>query len=655
MKSEESILFFATPGIREMRLNPLTLSFPEELESKFLEHYFRKSLPLFRLSLVLAIFVWVIFGILDAFLVPEMKARLWTIRYAGICPGLFGLMLLSFHKNFKKFMQPVFALMMFLTGLGIIYMIIIAPPPITFSYYAGLIIVFIFGYTLMQARFIWASAAGWAIVMFYEVAAMSTTPVTMFINNNFFFITANIIGMFACYSIEFYARRDFFLARLLEQEQEKVKAVNRELEQRVRERTAELQEKNKALLREMEERKKAEQELMHTHKMEAIGTLAGGIAHDFNNILTGIMGYSEIGLHKKNIDQSRIKYCFQQIIQASSRAKDLIRQILTFSRHQEQERIAVSMSSLVKETLKLMKATQPKNITISYEIHTAKDMILADPTQVHQVLMNLCTNAVHAMSGKGGALDVIVDDIFFGNGNGDHAGCLQSGTYIRVSVKDTGTGMDEATRQRIFDPFFSTKRPGEGTGLGLSAAHGIVKSNGGDIRVQSRPGHGSVFELLFPVLENAGTSAQEQSGPMPRGGSERLLFVDDERAVADIAFEMLEEFGYRVDTVTDPFEALERFRIDPSQFDLVITDKNMPGMTGFELAEEVFKIRPMVPVLLCSGASNEAEEMRAESMGLRAIIHKPFVMRDMAEMVRSALDNVNDPGGYHDTRFEKPH
>ncbi|MCX8044991.1 MAG: ATP-binding protein [Desulfobacterota bacterium] len=622
-----------------MKMNLATLAFASELEREFTEVYFRTSLPQVRISLLLAAIFFALFGVLDAALAGDIKQDLWLIRYGFICPGIILLLLFSFTPFFKKYMQPALAAGMVWAGIGIVYMILIAPPPANYSYYAGLILVFMYGYTFIKLRFIWASLAGWFLVVMYEIAALLvSTPIPIFINNNFFFISANIIGMCAAYSIEYFARRDFYLARLLEQEREKVAAANRELEAKVQERTAQLIQANKVLRLEMQERKRAEKELIHAHKMEAIGTLAGGIAHDFNNILTAIMGFAEIGLHKKTIDDAKLKYIFEQILQAGLRAKDLIRQILTFSRQRDQERVPVKMGSIVKEALKLLRATLPKNIQLHEIIRTEHDIVLAGPTQLHQIVMNLCTNAAHAMRETGGTIEVILDAA------SPDTGQPHSGQYIELNVRDTGCGIEPSIINRIFDPFFTTKAPGEGTGMGLSVVHGIVQSCGGMIRVSSELGRGTTFQVLLPLAESEESMDEHEEEPIERG-SGRILFVDDEEALVEVGHEMLEEIGYTVSVKTDAREALEVFRAQPEQFDLIITDKNMPGMTGFDLAREIARIRPDIPMILCSGYHDEVEAEKARELGFRDIIVKPLSMRDIAETIKHALAG----SGKHDS------
>jgi len=625
-------------GHKQMNLNLLTLSFPPEMEKTFFDNYFEKSLNLIKIGLLTCFVFFSVFGILDAILLPQMKKTLWVIRYAFICPYLMFLFVLSYSKHFKKIMQPAVALAMVWCGLGIIAMIIIAPPPVNYSYYAGLILV-LYGFSFIRVRFIWSTLAGWTIVGAYQIGAifLSSTPLPILINNNFFFVTANIIGMCASYTIEYYFRRDFFLARLLEDEKEKVKNINLELEQRVQKRTAQLNKTNEDLLREMEERKNAEKKLLQSQKMQAIGTLAGGIAHDFNNILTAIIGYSELGLFKKKMDDKKTQFSFEQIHKAGERARDLVKQILTFSRQEEEKYLPVNLGPIIKETLKLIRATIPKNIDINSSINAESDLVLANSTQIHQVLMNLCTNAAHSMKDKAGVLSITLEDTYLSKKTKNHSINLQEGPYLDLKITDTGTGIEPSVLEQIFDPFFTTKNPGEGTGMGLSVVHGIIESHGGTITIETEPDKGSNFHILLPKMNTTNKISSETTIDIPTG-RERILFIDDEESVINIGKEMLEEFGYTVTIETSPTEGLNTFCNHPTNFDLVITDKNMPDMTGFELAEKMLQIQPNIPIILCSGYSDRTDIKKARAMGFKESISKPLLMSELANTVREVLD-----------------
>jgi signal transduction histidine kinase/CheY-like chemotaxis protein len=629
-----------------MHLNPLSLSFPPDLEKAFLDDYFNKSLKQVRLTLLLGIFFYGIFGILDAKLMPDTKETLWFIRYAVITPSILSVIFFSYFKVFRSYMQACLTIVITISGLGIIIMIAIAPPPINYSYYAGLILVLIFGYVFLRIRFIWATVAGWVIVLFYEIAAVwiNETPFTILFNNNFFFISANFIGMFACYSIEYYSRRDFYMACLLELEQEKVQAANLELEKRVEERTAQLKSANKELTREIKAHKRAEEEkrdletqLRQAQKMEAIGTLAGGIAHDFNNILSPIIGYSEMLLEdapkNKNITDK-----LEQIQMAATRAKELVSHILTFSRQSEQELTTLEIQPVIKEALKLLRASLPSTIEIKQNIDTNCGPVLADPTQIHQIVINLCTNAFHAMREEGGVLGVELAKEDISSSDLIYKLNLNPGPHAKLTFSDTGHGMERSVQDRIFDPYFTTKAPGEGTGLGLAVVHGIVKSYGGDIKIYSEFGKGTTFHVYLPCIES---EVSEKGSPRigsARKGHEHVLMIDDEKYIVTMMKEMLERLGYQVTSFTNSVEAFEEFRRKPNRFDVVITDQTMPNKTGSELAEEIMRVRPEIPVILCTGFSEILSEEKARSIGIKEYITKPVVKSEISRALRKVLD-----------------
>jgi nitrogen-specific signal transduction histidine kinase len=376
--------------------------------------------------------------------------------------------------------------------------------------------------------------------------------------------------------------------------------------------------------------------LRQSHKMEAIGTLAGGIAHDFNNILAAIIGYAEMTLTKV-VQGSMTERNLAQILKAAHRAKDLIKQILIFTHEGEKEHRPVRIAPVVKEALKLLRASIPKTIAIRQKIRlTSNGVVLADPTQIHQVLINLCTNAAYAMREKGGALEVSLTDgvpeieaLSMYDQLGD-THCLQ------LTVSDTGCGIQPAIIERIFDPFFTTKDQGQGTGMGLAVVHGIVKSHDGAITVNSRVGKGSTFTVYLPRHEDKVLAETEAPYPMPRG-SGRILFVDDEETLADLGKQMLIDLGYEVVSMTNSREALAVFRAQPGWFDLVFTDYTMPEMTGADLARRIMSMRPDIPVVLCTGYSETINEEKAREIGIRAFVMKPFTHRDIAEVVSRAF------------------
>jgi PAS domain S-box-containing protein len=383
--------------------------------------------------------------------------------------------------------------------------------------------------------------------------------------------------------------------------------------------------------RDITQAKDLERKLQQAQKMEAIGTLAGGIAHDFNNLLSAIMGYAEMA-KEDAANEALVRHDVGEVLKAGTRARDLVKQILTFSRQSEHELRPLQVKPIVKEALKLLRASLPTTIEIRQDIRS-EAIVMADPTQVHQILMNLCTNAGYAMQEEGGILEVRLTDTEL---DAQYTGVLP-GSYLELTVRDTGTGMDVSTMKQMFDPYFTTKEKGQGTGLGLSVVHGIVTSCGGAIRVYSEVGKGSIFHVYLPVKEGVekGEDVVEESLPL---GTERILFIDDEPFMVNLQKRALESLGYSVVARTSSLEALEAFRAAPERFDLVITDMTMPHMTGEKLAREMIKIRSDIPVILCSGFSPNMTEQKAKALGIRAFVAKPLLKRDLAMTIREVLD-----------------
>ena len=385
------------------------------------------------------------------------------------------------------------------------------------------------------------------------------------------------------------------------------------------------------------EREKLQAQLIQAQKLEAIGTLAGGIAHDFNNILSAVIGFAELAMDSVESDNPA-QSDLQQVLQAGRRAQELVHQILTFSRQRDQEQKPVKIKYLAKEVLKLMRASLPTTIQIQDDI-ASDSPVNADPTQIHQVLMNLCTNAGHAMREEGGTLKVTLSDTVLDSDFAGRYPNLKPGPYVNLSISDTGCGMPVDVMERIFDPFFTTKADGEGTGMGLSVVHGIVKSHGGAIAVYSEPGQGTTFSLFFPTIEAqiAPENIAEEAIP---SGTERILFIDDEPVLAKMGIRLLEPLGYKVTTRTSGIEAVELFRTQPERFDLVITDMTMPGLTGDKVAQGMMQIRPDLPIILCTGFSAKIDAQKAAAMGIRAFVTKPLIKRELARTIRMVLDRT---------------
>jgi len=384
-----------------------------------------------------------------------------------------------------------------------------------------------------------------------------------------------------------------------------------------------------------EEREKLETQLRQSQKLEAIGTLAGGIAHDFNNILQPMMGYTEIALSELS-PASSMRDGLEQVLSASLRAKELIRQILTISRSaQEQQRIPTDISLIIKEALKLLRSSLPTSVEIRQNIQ--RGVALADPTQIHQVLMNLCTNAAHAMDDKG-ILEVRLSHVDLSESDLTDQSIvdLKPGPCLRLTVSDTGCGMDASTMEHIFDPYFTTKEVGKGSGLGLAVVSGIVKRHEGAITVRSEPGKGTAFTMYIPGVDAQLATTMQVDDLLPRG-SERILLVDDESAVTEMGTVLLKNLGYHVTSQTDSVKALEIFSSSPDEFDLIITDYAMPKLTGLDFAREVSRLRPGIPILLCTGFSEKITTDSVRELGI-GLLMKPYDIRQISGIVRKILD-----------------
>lgn len=385
-----------------------------------------------------------------------------------------------------------------------------------------------------------------------------------------------------------------------------------------------------------EEKKALQKQLIQAQKMESIGTLAGGIAHDFNNILAAIMGYAEM-VRDNSPTGSQAAEDLDQVLLAGERAKALVKQILTFSRLTDSERIPIQPAVLVKETIKLLRSSIPATIAIKQEIAADSEFILADPTEFHQIILNFCTNAFHAMEEKGGTLAIALKSKTITEDELPSKYDVKPGEFVQLTIADTGSGIAPEILEKIFDPYFTTKEIGKGTGMGLSIAHGIVKSCNGFITCRSKLGEGTVFQVFFPVIADE-IPPVAQHADLIRFGNERILFVDDEEMLAEMAKNMLERLGYRVTVRNDSREALAAFLNQPDGFDLVITDQTMPGMTGSDLARRMLEVRPGMPIILCTGYSTLVSEEKASALGIKGFALKPLTKKDIAVLIRKVLD-----------------
>ncbi|MBN1626217.1 MAG: response regulator [Deltaproteobacteria bacterium] len=391
-------------------------------------------------------------------------------------------------------------------------------------------------------------------------------------------------------------------------------------------------------LRIEEEKKKIETQLYQAQKMEAIGTLAGGIAHDFNNILQSIMLNAELALMEQK-PEGMAYYRMENVLRSAKRATDLVKQILLFSRQSEIELKPLQINLIVKEAVKMLRSSIPTTIDIGQDISQGWELVMADPTRLHQIIMNLATNAAHAMREKGGTLSFVLKPVDIKDDKPGNCPDLKPGPYMMIQVIDTGHGIDPSIMARIFDPFFTTKERGEGTGLGLAVALGVVKDLGGAIAVESEVGKGSTFSVYLPRIEKTVPSMVEKIKPLQKG-REVILLVDDEKSLVDAHAEAFGKLGYQVVSRYSSMDALEAFRAQPGKFDLVITDQTMPKMTGLQLAREMIGIRPDIPIILCTGFSDLAAEEEARIIGIKKFIMKPVILRELSEVVRDVLDNA---------------
>ncbi len=383
--------------------------------------------------------------------------------------------------------------------------------------------------------------------------------------------------------------------------------------------------------------KRLEEEVRQAHKMESIGILAGGIAHDFNNILGIILGNAELAAD--GMPQSRFEYeLIQEIVTASLRARDVVKQLLSFSRKTKKDFQPLDISPVIRESLKLLRSSLPSSVDIQNRVPAACDTILADDTQIHQVIINLCSNAADAMTEHGGVIEIAVNRIFPEVEQESKYKELDCECYLELTIKDTGTGMEPAVREKMFDPYFTTKETGKGTGMGLAVVHGIVENHGGRIHVDSEQGKGTAISIFFPVVDMRPAGNEDRAIEKLPGGTENILFVDDEPSIVQMTTRTLKKFGYNVTGMTDPVEALSTLGREPDQFDLVVSDMTMPKMNGKVLSKKIKDIRQDIPIIICTGHSSVIEEDGVKETGIAAFEMKPVTMSRMVGLVRDVLD-----------------
>jgi signal transduction histidine kinase/CheY-like chemotaxis protein len=573
----------------------------------------------------------------------------WLIRFAVVCPAILLVFAATYRPWFKRLMQPVLSSLNLLGGIGIIVMVVVIPPPVSHLYYAGLILVLIFSYTFVRHRFVYAAMTGCLLVVLYEIAALGLTdmPGSVLISNSFFLVSANIANMGICYSMEYFARRDFYLVQLLTHERENVRLINRSLEGKVEERTAELLRSNRQLEREIAERKRAEEErrkleerLNRAEKMEAIGTLAGGVAHDLNNVLGIVVGYAELLLGEVD-KSSRIRHHAEQIMSGGERATAIVQDLLTIARRGVQTRKVVNVNSVILEYTNAPEFSKIVSSHPNARIVTDPEAdllnIMGSPVHLGRTILNLVTNAAEAMP-NGGTVTITTGNRYLDRpvpGYDD----VREGDYVVLSVSDTGEGIPAADRKRIFEPFYTKKVMGRsGTGLGLAVVWGVVKDHNGYIDVQSREGQGTTFTIYFPV-----TREDLSKGQVPKslseymGKNEFILVVDDVEGQRELATRMLEKLNYTVATASSGEEALSY--VGMNRVDLIVLDMIMdPGMDGLDTYRRILETNPKQKAIVVSGFSETDRVTGVRELGAGAYVRKPYVLEDLGMAVRKELD-----------------
>ncbi len=629
-------------------LHPITLAFRGNqihLEKPFLDDYFTRSLPIVRYACIVSFLLYGLFGILDAYLVPEQKKIFWLYRYAFFCPLTLGVIFFSFSSLFKKVMQSVLACGGIMAGGGIIMMILLAPPPVNYSYYAGLILIFMMVYTVIKMRFLWACGTCWLLVLLYEYAAISIaeTPIPILIHNNFFFIGANLIGMIASYSMEHHSRRDFYMKTLLNEKREHLQDARDMLEERVHERTSQLVEANKRITREMNERIEAEEkntmiqaQLSRQQKMESLGLMVGGVAHDLNNILSGIISYPELLLMDLPED-SKLKKPIQEIQKSGIRAAAVVADLLTVARGVASRYEIVCVNDLVEEYISSPEYKEQKSLypEVSLELHLETDLpdCNCSPVHIQKILMNLVNNGFEAIE-RSGRITLSTNSRQF-TGRQPEMPLLDPGEYVVLRVSDNGPGIPVEALQHIFEPFYSKKVMGRsGTGLGLAVVWNTVLEHKGTVNVESND-HGTTFTVYLPVTteEKQGTT---QEAVEDLRGTATVLVVDDERIQRDIGRRILTKLGYKVHTVDSGENAVTYLQTHTA--DLVILDMLMsPGMNGLQTYTEIKTLHPSQKAIIVSGYSESDDVKETLQLGAGEFVKKPYSVEQIGRAVKRVL------------------
>jgi len=631
---------------RVMHLNWFTLRFSGPmamLEEPFQRDYVVRTLTQVRIVLLMGTLTYGLFGILDWLVLPPLHRQTpWMIRYGFVCPATLVTLALTYIPRLHPYLQPILSLMIALGGLGIVLMV-----PLASFYYPGIILVFIFGYSFIYLRFLWASLASLITVILYEaVSFLIATPTTEFISSSFFLVSANIAGMLVCYAIEYSSRRNFFLLRLLDQEQHKIQNVNEQLEQRVAERTESLERTTRQLLREISERKLAEQErqrlerqLKQAEKMEAIGKLAAGVAHDLNNILSGIVSYPDLLL----VDlpaESPLRESLLTIKQSGENAAAVVQDMLTLSRQGVAEKKVVNLNRIVDEYLHSPEHRQLKSGLphVHLMVDLRKDLlnIRGDSIHLAKALMNLVNNAFEANLVEG------IVRIATRNGylDQDRDGYerISEGEYVILTVQDTGIGIGKEDIGRIFEPFYTKKKLGRsGTGLGMTLVWSTVKDHGGFLDIRSTEGRGTSFEVYFPATREEIPADEPPVALEDCRGTESVLVVDDIQGQREIAAMMLRKLGYAVLVMDSGEAAVEYLRNNKA--DILVLDMIMaPGIDGCETYRRILEFQPLQKAIIASGFSESDRVREAQRLGAGEYVRKPFTLDRIARALRAELN-----------------
>lgn len=633
-----------------MHLNWFRLAFTGPtaiLEGPFQRHHTAHTLQHVRIALLMGALMYGGFGILDALLLPLYKMAPWLIRYAVVCPAILAAFAVTYVPRLHRYLQPILSFVFTLAGLGIVLMIAIVPSPVNYYYYAGIILVFIFGYSFVYLRFLWASLSGWAIVILYEVAAFLTdTPVIEMISNNFFLISANVAGMLVCYAIGYSARRNYFLLHLLDQEQRKLQEANEQLERRVAERTESLAKMNCQLLEEIAERRSAEQErqrleaqLKQAERMETIGKLAAGVAHDLNNILSGVVTYPDI-LLLDIAEDDPLRESLLIIKQSGEKAAAIVQDMLTLSRQGMAEKKVVDINRIINDYLHSPEYQQLliHHPQVRPELDLQQGLLNVEGAPVHlsKALMNLVNNAFEA--------NLVEGTVRISTRNGymdqprEAYERIDEGEYVVLSVSDTGVGIDAADLRKIFEPFFTKKRLGRsGTGLGMTLVWSTLKEHGGFIDIRSVEGRGSTFDLYFPATRQKASEENPLVTLEDCQGTESVLVVDDMPAQREIASIMLQKLGYRVSAVASGEEAVEY--LSRNTIDILVLDMIMePGIDGCETYRRILKDHPGQKAVIASGFSESERVRETQRLGAGEYIKKPYTLEKIARALRAELN-----------------